>query len=187
MLAVGTVAVIALKLDGRFHRLDQIALADERDGIGQPRISLFFVPAFHGLVLHAHAAAEQQVITFEHHDAQVVREDVDGIILRQDEADLEFAWHIGGAVEGLDGVFARCARHLHAAFLDFIGLFVQPQFAVAGRFGFHEFSHALDIGAQTVIARVAQRGRAAGDVARDVAATALGGNQRMVDGGDLRL
>ena len=97
MLAVGTVAVIALHGDDRFRHVHRVLRPAEADHVAGARIGL-------GLAMgHPHAAANHHVVADDpprcddRDEAQIVREHVDIVVRRQRDGDLELPRQIGAA------------------------------------------------------------------------------------------
>ena len=122
VLAVGTIAPVAVDLDHGLADGDDLFAGEEADDVGQARVG--------GLVAvgGAEAAADEQVVTdelaaFDDGDvAHVVGEDVDVVVRGQGEAGLELTREVGLAVEivrrGARVVEVGGRRHVRIGLVD---------------------------------------------------------------------
>ena len=97
MLAVGTITVIALDGDDRLRHVHRVLRLAEADHVAGTRVGL-------GLTVgHPHAAANHDVVTDDSialHDrdkAEIMGENIDIVMRRQCDGDLEFARQVGTA------------------------------------------------------------------------------------------
>ncbi len=168
MLAVGAVAVIAVQADDGGGGGEKIVGRDEGDRRGQAR------KGFRLVVRHAEPAAEGEIIALEHavleprDDRKIVGQNVDRIVLRHGEPDLELARQIGGAVERV--------------LLDTGNLLaIEPDLVIGARRRQQVPRQAARIVVEPLMDRVADRRRHRRDIAHDVAAGGQGRDQRVVD------
>ncbi len=97
MLAVGTIAVIALHGDDRLRHVHRVLRLAEADHVAGARIG------FRLAMGHPHAAADHHVVAddstalHDRDEAEIMGEHIDIVVRRQRDGDLEFARQVGAA------------------------------------------------------------------------------------------
>ena len=128
---------------------------------------------------HAEPAAQSEVVAGEplaleqRDDADIVGQNVDRVVVRRRQADLELAGKIGAAVQGLTVLLAGV--HLFA---------IDPDLMVGPRAGREFPGQHAGVLFQPRVNGIANRSRVGGQIADHVAAGAQSGKQRGVDVGD---
>ena len=168
-LAIGAVAVVALGADDGFDDGKQFGRVDAAEGGGDSRVGLRLV------VGHAHAAADAYdpagdlPVLDLGDEADVVGENVDRVVGRMGDADLELAGQEGRAIQRL--------------ILGFLaGILAEDEDLVVGpRAGEQDGGQKLCGLAQGLVDLVLDRRGGGDDIADDVAAAGHGGQQHPVD------
>ena len=181
-LAVGAIAKVALHLDDRRGDVDGLVGRDERHPLGHRGEGLLRAGSYAEAAADQHVVADDSAVARDGHQGQIVGVHIDAIVAGQADGGLELARQVGGAVDRLDLVTVRASAGERLFTCLAVG---EPQLVVGRRAWAEMYGQSigqrLHLGVDGILM---MRGRAAHDIALDVAA---GGQRRqlhLVDASD---
>ena len=171
MLARGTVAMVALRGEYRFGDDEQLLRGDETDQMPEQGIGAGVTVAGTHAATNADVESCELAVLDDGDEAEIMGEHVDIVVRWHGKGDLELAWQVGLAIQGLAFRFGPGEGHL-----------IQPQFGVRARARFQVQRQAARPVVHLGVHPGKQRIGRNQDIAIDVTAGGNGVDQAGVDG-----
>ena len=190
------IAVVPLHRRNRLHQIEHMLGGHIAQGIGRAGEGFLLVVGAAHAAAHVHIAAAQLAVGIgEGHQADVLGEQVHGVVAGHRDGDLELARQVGGAIEGLVGITAEHAAlqlalahllHRGARFDPVAQFAIDPKIEVGalGSGGGEQVGNLIGEAAGGRVGAGLKRGRRCHHVAVDVAAGGQGGTHRPHDRAD---